>query len=114
METTEIFVPLFVWLLGGSRIGGSYNTYFGSCTEQPDKAAWGQKVFNYVIGIEKTEDGELLKASVYGGLRSFAAATADDDVTAKAFPCAEESLGALREWLEAQRADFFAQDAANG
>ena len=107
METTEIFVPLFVWLVGGSRIGGTYNTYYGSCTAQPENAAWGQKVFNYAIYIEKVEDRELLKASVYSGLQSFSAAAADDLLETEAFPCEEESLPQVRAWLNEKREQFF-------
>ena len=107
METTKVFVPLFVWLLGGSRIGGSYNAYHGSCTEHPDEAAWGQKVFNYAIYIEKVDERELLKASVFDGLRSFAAAAAADALETEVFPCEEESLVKVRAWLEEKRAKFF-------
>ena len=108
MEKKELFVPLFVWLIGGSRIGGTYNTYYGSCTAEPEKSAWGQKVFNYAIYIEKVEDRELLKASVYGGLQSFKMAQAAEELTTKVFPCEEESLPQVKAWLEEQRTAFFA------
>lgn len=107
MNTTELFVPLFVWLIGGSRIGGTYNTYYGSCTAQPENAAWGQKVFNYAVYIKKVEDREILKAGVYSGLQSYSAAAAADEVTEEAFPCEEESLPLVKAWLEEQRAAFF-------
>ena len=109
MESTPIFVPLFVWLIGGSRIGGTYNTYFGSCTEHPDQAAWGQKIFNYSIAIEKIDEREIIKASVYGGLQSFSAAQAADELTTEAFPCEESSLPEVRDWLETQRKQFFSE-----
>lgn len=111
METTELFVPLLIWLIGGSRIGGSYNTYYGSCTAQPENAVWGQKVFNYAIYIEKAEDREVLKASVYPGLQNISSAAAAEELTTQVFPCEEESLPAVKAWLEDQRAEFFQTEA---
>ena len=61
----ELFVPLFEWLVGGSRIGGGYNRYYGSQTERPAEAAWGQRVFNYAVYIEKIDDAEYLRAAVW-------------------------------------------------
>ena len=54
----ELFVPLFEWLVGGSRIGGGYNRYYGSQTERPAEAAWGQRVFNYAVYIEKIREDD--------------------------------------------------------
>ncbi len=113
METTELFVPLYVWLIGGSRIGGTYNTYYGSCTPEPEKPAWGQKIFNYAIYIEKVEDHEILKASVYPGLQSFAEARAADALTTEVFPCEEAQLPEVRTWLEARRAEFFSENISS-
>ena len=106
MESNELFVPLFIWLLGSSRIGGGYNTYYGSCTERPGEAAWGQRVFNYVVYIEKTDDSEILKASVYPGLLSFSNAD-PETVETKAFVCEEASLPALKAWLTERRDCYF-------
>ena len=53
MENREVFVPLMSWLIGGSRIGGSYNTYTASMGTDPLKGAIGQPIFTYRIWIEK-------------------------------------------------------------
>ena len=75
----ELFVPLFEWLVGGSRIGGGYNRYYGSQTERPAEAAWGQRVFNYAVYIEKIDDAEYLRAAVWSGLRSLCVSSAAPD-----------------------------------
>ena len=103
----ELFVPLFEWLIGGSRIGGNYNRYYGSQTEQPEKAAWGQRVFNYAVYIEKIDDTEYLRAAVWSGLRSLSGCP-EAEITRETFDCEESSLPAVKGWLCAQRDAFFA------
>ena len=39
MERKEVFVPLMSWLIGGSKIGGSYNIYTASLGTDPLKGA---------------------------------------------------------------------------
>ena len=107
MEKNELFIPLYAWLLGGSRIGGRYNQYFGSCTEHPEQAAIGQKVFNYTIFIEKHDETEILKAAVYYGLQSFQN-TNPEAIIEKTFVCEADSLPAVREWLTSERDAYFA------
>ncbi len=103
----ELFVPLFEWLIGGSRIGGSYNRYFGSQTEDPARAAWGQRVFNYAVYIERIDDAEYLRTAVWSGLRSFSSCP-EEELTRETFNCEEESLPVVRAWLCARRDAFFA------
>lgn len=105
----ELFVPLFEWLIGGSRIGGSYNPYYGSQTEHPAQAAWGQKVFNYTVYIERLDETEYLRAAVWSGLRAFAV-TPEEELTRETFPCEEDSLPAVKTWLQQQRDAFFAKE----
>ena len=57
----EIFVPLLPWLIGGSRIGGIYNTYISSVGTDGSEGCFGKKIFNYRIWIEKIEEDEYLK-----------------------------------------------------
>ena len=104
----ELFIPLYEWLIGGSRIGGSYNPYYGSQTEFPEQAAWGQRIFNYTIYIEKIDDTEYLRAAVWYGLRSFAAVP-EEEITRETFDCEAESLPQVKAWLEAQRDAYFAE-----
>ena len=103
----ELFIPRFEWLIGGSRIGGSYNPYYGSQTEHPDRAAWGQKVFNYTVYIEKIDDAEYLRAAVWPGLQSFSVCP-EEDITCETFDCEADSLPAVKDWLQARRDAFFA------
>lgn len=103
----ELYIPLYEWLIGGSRIGGTYNPYYGSQTEHPEEAAWGQKIFNYTIYIEKIDDTEYLRAAVWSGLRAFSAVD-ESELTRKTFECEAESLPAVKAWLTEQRDAFFA------
>lgn len=103
----ELFIPRFEWLIGGSRIGGSYNTYYGSQTERPEEAAWGQRVFNYAIYIEKIDENEYLRAAVWSGLRTLGGCP-EEDVAREVFPCEEDSLPQVKAWVTAQRDAFFA------
>ena len=102
-----LFVPLFEWLVGGSRIGGGYNRYYGSQTEHPEQAAWGQRVFNYAVYIEKIDDVEYLRAAVWTGLRSLSNCP-EEEITRETFDCEESSLPEVKAWLCAQRDAFFA------
>lgn len=111
MEKREVFVPLKSWLIGGSRIGGSYNVYTGSLGTDPLKGAIGQPIFNYRIAIEKNaDDEELVKISVYYGMLSFEAQN-EDDIETDIFELSEEGLEKLRDSLQAKADSFF---AANG
>ncbi|MBR6313118.1 MAG: hypothetical protein IKR49_00570 [Clostridia bacterium] len=103
----DLFIPRFEWLIGGSRIGGSYNVYYGSQTEHPEQAAWGQRIFNYAIYIEKPDDTEYLRAAVWSGLRTLKDCP-EEDVTREVFDCEEGSLPQIEAWLTARRDAFFA------
>ncbi len=111
MEKREVFVPLMSWLIGGSRIGGSYNIYTGSLGTDPLKGAIGQPIFNYRISIEKNEDEqEFVKVSVYYGMLSFENQS-EDDMKNNVFELSQDGLEKLRDYLQSEADDFF---AANG
>ncbi len=109
MEQQALFVPLLVWLIGGSRIGGTYNDYYGSVTQDPAKPMWGQKIFNYRVAIEKIDDEEYVGAAWYPGMQAFKNTPADD-VTSKTFACTAQGCDEAKAWLEEQKAAFFAAE----
>lgn len=99
----EVIVPRLDWLLGGSRIGGTYNKYFGSLGTDPEKGCFSNDLFNYAIFIEKTEDGnEYIKAAVYRGTKSFSCRS-EDEYEIEMFEASEESLPLIKEWIESKR-----------
>ncbi len=108
MADYSIFVPLFPWLIGGSRIGGSYNIYCGSCGTDGKTGCVGKDIFNYRIWIEKLDEQEILKAAVYYGLKSFDNQS-EEDVTVKVFDFEEESLDEIKKWLEEMAESFFGE-----
>lgn len=103
----EIKVPRFDWLIGGSRIGGSYNRYYGSCGTDPQKGCFNQKIFNYSVWIEKLEETEIIKAAAYYGMNSFDN-TNEDEIETQAFEFEEESLPLIKAWLEEKQKAFLA------
>lgn len=109
MENREIFVPLMSWLIGGSRIGGSYNTYTGSTGTDPLKGAFGQKIFNYRICVEKNEeDAEYIYVSVYYGMNSYEKQD-EDEITVNIFDLKEDSIEEIKNWLEEMAEKFFSE-----
>ncbi len=108
MANYDIFVPLFPWLIGGSRIGGSYNTYCASRGTDGEKGCMGKDIFNYRIWIEKLDEQEILKAAVYYGLKSFDNQN-EDDIIVKVFDFEEESLEEIKKWLEEMAEGFFGE-----
>lgn len=107
MENKEIFVPLLPWLIGGSRIGGSYNIYCASLGTDPMNGCIGKDIFNYRIWIEKLEEEEILKAAVYYGLKSYDNQN-EDDITVKVFAVNAEGLDEVKMWLTQEKDRFFA------
>lgn len=100
--SNEITVPRLDWLIGGSRIGGTYNKYFGSCGTDPAKGCFSNDLFNYAIFIEKTEDGnEYLKAAVYRGTKGFSCRT-EEEYEAQTFEATEEGRAAAGTWIESK------------
>ena len=107
MENREIFVPLLSWLIGGSRIGGSYNTYTASLGTDPLKGAIGQPIFNYRIWIEKNEEeAEFIKVAIYYGMSCFENQNEDEIVT-NIFEPDEDGLDLLKRYLEEKAEEFF-------
>ncbi len=108
MEKREVFVPLMSWLIGGSRIGGSYNIYTGSLGTDPLKGAIGQPIFNYRILIEKNdEEEETVKTYVYYGMLSFDCQN-EDEIETNIFELSEEGLEKVKEYLQSKADSFFA------
>lgn len=113
-----INVPRLDWLIGGSRIGGTYNTYYGSCGTDGETGFFGRKLFNYVIRIEKIkgepqDDGEeteteILKASVYPGYKSFEN-TDPEAVETEVFELEEDSRALVKAWIEEKCRQFFSE-----
>lgn len=107
MEKKEVIVPLLKWLIGGSRIGGSYNTYTASLGTDPLKGAIGQKIFNYRILIEKNEDEEeFIRTSIYYGMLSFDNQN-EDDIENSLFEATEEGVLQVKEYLQKKADSFF-------
>lgn len=109
MEKREVFIPLNSWLIGGSRIGGSYNYYTGSLGTDPLKGAIGQKIFNYRIWIEKNEEGtEFIKTAIYYGMMSYDSQD-EDDIKRNIFELSDEGREKLGEYVQTEADAFFAQ-----
>lgn len=107
MEKREVFVPLMSWLIGGSRIGGSYNTYTGSLGTDPLKGAIGQRIFNYRILIEKNEeDTEFVRTNIYYGMLSFDSRN-EDDIESNIFELSEQGLENVKTYLQSKADEFF-------
>ncbi len=107
MTENEIFIPLLSWLIGGSRIGGSYNTYIASVGTDPFSGCIGKKIFNYRIYIEKAEETEYIKACCYYGTQSFET-TDEESIISEVFEMKEESLDEIKKWLQEKMREYFA------
>lgn len=109
MEYT-VNVPRLDWLIGGSRIGGTYNTYYGSCGTDGEKGFFGRKLFNYVIRVEKLEEEEteVIKASVYPGYKSFEN-TDPESVQTEVFDFEENSRALIKAWIEEKCKQYFCE-----
>ena len=104
----EITVPRLDWLIGGSRIGGTYNKYFGSCGTDPQGGCFSPDLFNYAVFIEKTEaeEGEeegteYIKAAVYKGTKSLNCRS-EDEYEIETFEADENSLPVIKAWIESK------------
>ncbi|MBQ8028482.1 MAG: hypothetical protein IJ262_03635 [Clostridia bacterium] len=98
MVKIEINVPRLDWLIGGSRIGGTYNKYFGSLGTDSSLGCMHNKIFNYGIWIEKIMEDEKIVAVVYYGLKSFDNLL-EDEYEEEYFDCGAESLPEIEKWL---------------
>lgn len=110
MENNEIFVPLLVWLIGGSRIGGGYNYYTASRGTDPMEGFLGKRIFNYRVWIDKLDEQEILKAAVYYGAKSFEFQP-EDEVEITTYEMEEESRPLIRNWLEEKYESFLRENA---
>lgn len=98
MENNEIYIPLLSWLIGGSRIGGGYNYYTGSKGTDSMTGCICNKVFNYRIWIEKSDEQEFIKAAVYTGANSFECQN-EEDIEITVYEMEEESRELIRNWI---------------
>ena len=98
MDNNEIFVPKLSWLIGGSRIGGGYNYYTGSRGTDSMKGYQGNTIFNYRVWLEKIDEHEIIKASVYFGPVSFECQS-EDDVEITTYELEEESRELIGKWI---------------
>ena len=110
MENKEIFIPLMSWLIGGSRIGGSYNIYTAYLGTDPLKGAIGGKIFNYRIWIEKNDEHELLKAAVYYGANSFECQN-EEDLEVSVYELEEDSRELIKNWITEKYNLFLAENS---
>lgn len=109
MTQYTITVPRLDWLIGGSRIGGTYNTYYGSCGTDGEKGFYGKKLFNYRIGVERLDDEtEVIKASVYGGYKSYDN-TDESKIQTETFDLEQNSLPIIKAWLEQKCTEFLSE-----
>ena len=99
MAEKETYVPLLKWLIGGSRIGGSYNTYIGSIGTDPQKGCLASNIKNYRIWIEKLEETEVIRVAVYFGMNSYDNQN-PDDVVNEVFEMSDESIALIRNWID--------------
>lgn len=106
MAKHDIFVPLLPWLIGGSRIGGSYNIYCASVGTDPQKGCIGNNIFNYRIWIEKLDETEIIKAAVYYGTKSYDSQNEDEIIT-ETYEMSEESLPLIKAFLEIKAEEYF-------
>lgn len=106
MSEYPINVPRLDWLIGGSRIGMSYNRYFGSCGTDPITGCLANKIFNYTVWIEKIEQTEYIKAAVYYGMKSYDN-TDEEEKEEVTFECEEESLEKVKIWLFEKAQAYF-------
>lgn len=101
MSQREVFVPLLKWLIGGARIGGSYNIYIGSRGTDCETGCFGKDITNYRIWIEKLEETEIIKAAVYYGMACYENQNPDEILT-EVFEMNEESLPVIKAWIESK------------
>ncbi len=106
MAKHDIFVPLLSWLIGGSRIGGSYNIYCASVGTDPMKGCIGNRIFNYRIWIEKLEETEVIKVAVYYGMLSFENQS-EEEILTEVYEMNEESLPLIKAFLETKAQEYF-------
>lgn len=107
MAKHEITVPLMSWLIGGSRIGGSYNIYCASVGTDGQTGCLSNKIFNYRIWIEKLDETEIIKAAVYYGMKSFDNQN-EDEIFTEVYEMSEESLPLVKAYIEVKSEEYFA------
>ena len=106
MADYPINVPRLDWLIGGSRIGSSYNRYYGSCGTDGETGFLANKIFNYTVWMVKIEETEYIKAAVYYGCNSLEN-TPEEDKEEETFPFEEESLAEIKAWLCGKADEYF-------
>jgi len=105
--TITINMPNLDWFIGGSRIGGSYNRYYGSLGTDGSEGFYGKKILNYSIWLEKKDEQEILKAAVYPGMNSFEN-TPDESIEIEDFDAEQNSIPIIKAWIVEKAKAFFA------
>lgn len=108
MENNEIYVPILPWLIGGSRIGGTYNIYCSSIGTDPKEGCYSKKIFNYRIWIEKIEEEEYLKVCCYYGLNSFDFQN-QDEIAVETYPLTDEGRELVRAYIQLRKNEYFSE-----
>lgn len=101
----KVFVPILPWLIGGSRIGGSYNIYCSSIGTDPKEGCLGKKIFNYRVWIEKCEEEEYLKVCCFEGMNCYEKQN-PDELHIETYPLTEEGREQITEYVTKERDNF--------
>ncbi len=99
MNEIQIKVPTLNWLIGGSKIGGSYNTYTGSIGTDPLKGIFNNDIFNYNISIQEQEDQEVIVVKTFYGVNCIDKIN-EDDIQIHVFDAVEDSIEQINELLK--------------
>lgn len=109
MQDITINVPRLDWLIGGKRIGGKYNRYYGSCGTDPNKGLFESKIFNYSVWIEEQDEQEVICAACHGGFKSFEN-TDGNEIEKNVYPLEEDSREEIHSWLTQKAEIYFSQN----
>ena len=107
----QINLPNFDWFIGGSRIGGEYNRYFGSLGTDGATGFYGKRIYNYTVWIEKEDERETLKAAVYPGVKSFDCVP-KEEIETETFDAEQNSIPIVKAWIT-EKAKVFFRDGLN-
>ncbi|MFI3141388.1 MAG: hypothetical protein R3Y27_03650 [Clostridia bacterium] len=105
MKDYQIHVPSYKWLLGGSQIFGSYNTYSASVGTDPEKGIFSGDILNYNISMQKDDEIEKVVVQIFKGTKSLSE-TNEDEITSMSFLIEEEDMTQVQEYLEKEIANF--------
>lgn len=105
MQVQQIHVPSYKWLLGGSQIFGSYNTYSASIGTDPEKGIFSGDIINYNITMQKDDEIEKVVVKIFKGTQSLSE-TNEDEIKTMSFLIEEEDMSEVEQYLEKEIANF--------